>query len=70
MKKPRDKNKKDEWEDCDDCAICQAMKNGTANDMEGLMKAFQEVEKSGKGVVGFGNINGKDNSIPSPYSKQ
>ena len=38
------KNKKDEWEgDCDDCAICRAMKNGEADSMEGLMKAFKEV---------------------------
>ena len=63
------KNKKDEWENCDDCAICRAMKNREANDMEGLMKAFQEAEKKG-GVVGFGNIYGDNNSILSPYSKQ
>ena len=66
----KNKQKKDEWEDCDDCAICQAMKNGTANTVEGLMKAFQEAEKSGIGKVGFGNIPNSDGSIPSPYSKQ
>lgn len=50
-------NKKDEWgEDCDDCAICRAMKNGEADSMEGLMKAFKEAEVEGKGVVGFGNV--------------
>jgi hypothetical protein len=65
----KDKNKKDEWEDCDDCAICMATKNGTANDMESLMKAFREVEKSGKGMVGFGDVNLDSNSIKSPYSK-
>lgn len=63
------KNKKDEWKDCDDCAICRAMKNGEANDMEGLMKAFQEAEKNG-GMVGFGDGHDSGNSIISPYSKQ
>ncbi|MBI3306025.1 hypothetical protein HYZ82_02725 [Candidatus Nomurabacteria bacterium] len=69
MRNKKGKTKKDEWEDCDDCAICQAMKNGTANNLEGLMKAFQEAEKSGIGKVGFGNNNDNDSSIPSPYSK-
>ncbi|MBU0999217.1 hypothetical protein KKG24_02820 [Patescibacteria group bacterium] len=62
----KNNNKNDEWEDCDDCAICRAMKNGEANDMEGLMKVFQEAEKEG-GIVGFGDIHDKDNSIPAPY---
>ncbi|MFA5791982.1 MAG: hypothetical protein WC884_03005 [Candidatus Paceibacterota bacterium] len=65
----KDKNKKDEWEDCDDCAICRAMKNGKANDMEGLMKAFEEAEKNGIGKVGFGNNHDSDSSILSPYLK-
>lgn len=69
MKKEKKKNKKDEWEGFDDCPVCQAMKNGEANNLEGLMKAFQEAEKE-SGVVGFGNINENGNSIPSPYSKQ
>lgn len=64
----KNKNNKDEWGDCDDCPICQAMKRGEANDMEGLMKAFQEAEKNG-GVVGFGDSYDGDNSIISPYSK-
>lgn len=62
------KNKKNEWEACDDCAICQAMKNGKANNIQDLMKAFQEAEKNGIGKVGFGNNHEEDNSIPSPYS--
>ena len=70
MKKDNNKNKKDEWEDFDDCAICQAMKNGTANNAEGLMKAFQEAEKNGIGKVGFGNNHESDSSILSPYSKR
>ena len=41
----KDKNNKDEWKGFDDCAICQAMKNGKANNMEDLMKAFQRAEK-------------------------
>lgn len=64
------KNKKDEGENCDDCAICQAMKNGEADTMDGLMKAFQEVEKSGQGVVGFGSNLSDNNSTISPYSKK
>jgi len=66
------KNKKDEWEGFDDCAICQAMKNGEANSFEGLKKAFQEAEKNGMGKVGFGNNqdNKGKGSIPSPYSKR
>ena len=70
MKKEKNKNKKDEWEGFDDCAICQAMKNGTAGSIEGLMKAFQEAEKRGIGKVGFGNIHNNDNAIPSPYQKR
>ena len=66
----KDKNKKDEWEGFDDCAICQAMKNGKANNAEDLMQAFREAEKSGIGKVGFGNGHDSDSSIPSPYSKQ
>ena len=69
MKNGKDKNKKDEWEDCDDCAICQAMKNGKANNVEDLMKAFQETEKSGIGKVGFGDSRDSDSSILSPYLK-
>ena len=68
MKKEKN-NKKDEWKNCDDCPICQAMKNGEANNMEGLMKAFQEAEKNG-GVVGFGNGQDGDSSTLSPYLKQ
>jgi len=64
------KNKKDEWEDCDDCAICQAMKNGTANNMEGLIKAFEEAENDGIGKVGFGDNHENDSSILSPYLKR
>lgn len=62
------KNKKNEWEGFDDCPVCRAMKNGEANSLEGLMKAFKEAEKMG-GVVGFGDSGDNDNSIPSPYSK-
>lgn len=65
----KEKNKNDEWEGFDDCAICRAMKNGEANDMEGLMKAFKEAEKKG-GVVGFGDNLDSNDSIPSPYLKQ
>lgn len=68
MKKQKNKNKKDEWEGFDDCLICQAMKNGEASNMDGLMKAFKEAEKKG-GVVGFGDSGDNDNPIPSPYSK-
>ncbi len=67
--KKEKKNKKDEWEGFDDCAICQAMKNGIANTAEGLMKAFQEAEKNGIGKVGFGDSQDGDSSIVSPYSK-
>ena len=55
MKKRQTNNKKDEWEGFDDCAICQAMKNGEASNMEGLMKAFEEAREKG-GVVGFGDL--------------
>ena len=41
------------WEDCDDCAICRAMKDGTASTFEGLKKAFDEANKTGEGMVGF-----------------
>lgn len=34
------KNKAADWEGFDDCAICQAMKNGEASSFEGLKKAF------------------------------
>ncbi|MEI8123638.1 MAG: hypothetical protein WCG60_00500 [bacterium] len=34
-----------EWEGFDDCPICQAMKNGKANTMEGLKNAFDEANK-------------------------
>ena len=69
MKKQKTKNKKDEWEGFDDCAICQAMKNGKANNIEDLMKAFQEAEKNGKGRVGFVDVSDSDSSVISPYSK-
>ncbi|KKQ06635.1 MAG: hypothetical protein US18_C0035G0004 [Parcubacteria group bacterium GW2011_GWB1_36_5] len=69
MKKEKNKNTKDDWEGFDDCAICQAMKNGKADNAEDLMKAFQEAEKSGIGKVGYGNGQNKDASILSPYSK-
>ncbi|MDD5720913.1 MAG: hypothetical protein PHT16_00470 [Candidatus Pacebacteria bacterium] len=65
----KNNNKKDDWEDCDDCAVCRAMKNGEANDMEGLMKAFAEAEKDGVGKVGFGDRDENDDSVPSPYTK-
>ncbi len=42
MKKPKPKKKNAKRQDCDNCAICQAMKNGEANSIEGLMKAFDE----------------------------
>ena len=45
------------------------MKNDKANNMEDLMKAFQEAEKNGKGRVGFVDISDSDSSIISPYSK-
>ena len=45
------KNKKDEWEGFDDCAICRAMKEGKAGTMEELKEAFLEAEMQG-GVVG------------------
>ena len=51
-KKKNKKIKKDEWEGCDDCAICQAMENGKVDNMEDLMKAFKEAEKSGAVVGG------------------
>ncbi len=35
-------DKKAEWEIFDDCAICQAMKNGQANTCDGLSRAFAE----------------------------
>lgn len=70
MKKSNKKEKEDEWEDCDDCPICQVMKNGEANNMEGMMKAFEEAQRQGKGKVGFGDIKPNDNSIPSPYQKR
>jgi len=64
----KDKNKKDEWEGFDDCAVCQVMKSGEADNTEGLMKAFREAEKSGVGKVGFENSH-DDSSIASPYLK-
>ena len=45
-------NKKEEWEWFDDCAICQATKNGKTNNAEDLMKAFKETEKHGAIVGG------------------
>ncbi len=69
MKKENNKNKKDEWEGFDDCPICQAMKNGKADNAEGLMKAFQEAKEKGIGMVGFGDNLDGDGSIPSPYLK-
>ncbi|MCX6752647.1 MAG: hypothetical protein NTZ87_04100 [Candidatus Nomurabacteria bacterium] len=62
-------NKKDDWEGFDDCPICQAMKNGKASNVEDLMKAFQEAEKSGVGKVGFGDNHDSDGSIMYPYSE-
>ncbi|GEM_PF-4618268 len=45
-------NKKNaKWEGFDDCPICRAMKNGTADTMNGLMNAFREAEKSGIGIT-------------------
>ncbi|MCX6717744.1 MAG: hypothetical protein NTU76_03670 [Candidatus Taylorbacteria bacterium] len=38
-------DKEGEWEGFDDCPICQAMKNGKANTVEGLKKAFDEANK-------------------------
>ncbi|KKR61857.1 hypothetical protein A2643_00170 [Candidatus Nomurabacteria bacterium RIFCSPHIGHO2_01_FULL_39_220] len=70
MKKQKNKNKKEEWEGCDDCAICQAMKKGEANTEKSLKKAFREAEKNGVGKVGFGDSRDSDSSIPSPYSKK
>jgi len=55
MKKQKVQDEKDDWEGSDDCAICRAMKNGTADSMEGLMKAFKETEEEGKGKVGISN---------------
>ena len=40
--KNKNKNKKKELGGCDDCMICSAMKDGTANSYDGLMKAFDE----------------------------
>lgn len=37
----------DGWEYFDDCPICQAMKNGTADTLEGLTEAFREAERQG-----------------------
>lgn len=34
-----------EWEGFDDCPICQAMKNGEANTVEGLKKVFDEANE-------------------------
>lgn len=43
------------------------MKNGEANTLEGLKKAFKEAEKNGIGKVGFGDNHDSDNSVPFPY---
>ena len=41
IKKDSSKNSaEEEWEGCDDCAICQAMKSGTANSSVGLRETF------------------------------
>lgn len=39
-----------DWEYFDDCPICQAMKNGTADTLEGLVNAFKEAKKKGHRV--------------------
>lgn len=53
----KDKIKKNEEENCEDCPVCQLMKNGKGNNMEELLKAFKEVEEKGLGVVGFGDVD-------------
>ncbi|MFA6554287.1 MAG: hypothetical protein WCS89_02150 [Candidatus Paceibacterota bacterium] len=40
--KPKTKKKNAEWKGFDDCAICQAMKNGKADSFDGLMEAFDK----------------------------
>jgi tetratricopeptide (TPR) repeat protein len=45
MKKSKNKKNNQVWEGFDDCPICRAMKDGTANNLEGLEKAFKEAEK-------------------------
>ncbi|TSC92667.1 MAG: hypothetical protein CEN89_535 [Candidatus Berkelbacteria bacterium Licking1014_7] len=46
------KDKSEKYEEFDDCPVCRAMKDGTADTVEGLLKAFQEAEKQGAIVGG------------------
>ncbi|MFA6042982.1 MAG: hypothetical protein WCV85_03490 [Patescibacteria group bacterium] len=43
--KPRKPKAAKGWQGFDDCPICQAMQNGTANSVEGLMAAFQAAKR-------------------------
>ena len=39
------------WEPFDDCAICQAMKEGKASTKTELLEAFAKAKREGKGIV-------------------
>lgn len=58
-KKKKENQSNDEWEGCDDCEICKAMKNGDANTYDGLIKAFKKAEIQGKGKVYLGDVSNK-----------
>ena len=42
------------WEPFDDCPICKAMEDGSADTLEGLLEAFKRAEKEGH-RVGYGD---------------
>jgi hypothetical protein len=44
----RSKKSDESWDYFCDCPICQAMKNGTADTLEGLRAAFKEAEEKQK----------------------
>ena len=45
-------NKAKEFQGDDNCPICRAMEDGSANTIEGQMKAFEDAEKQGAVVGG------------------
>lgn len=52
MKKTKNNKKSAQvGEGSNDCPICRAMKNGTADNLEGLRKAFKEAEKRNSRMV-------------------
>jgi|GEM_PF-1776009 len=57
--KPK-KKKKEDREFFDDCAICQAMKNGKANTLEDLKRAFELAEEQGTGKIVDRNFFNKE----------